>query len=218
MAWLLDHIQIIIVVASAIAYWLNQRHREKQGLPADYDEDGKPENRPAQTAYDPASMEAEEAERTRRLMEELRRKRAERSGEPLAPLASEPARLPKPPIVVAPARRFENPPPVFQDPLADMMKDIARRYSQQPEPAPTGIDQEMLARQRELEEKVRQLDAQKGAALKRASEIRKTAALRAEYVPHSDLTGGLVGSLRDPASLRKAILLSEILGKPLALR
>ena len=47
MNWVLDHLQIIIVVAGAIAYWINQRAREKAGQEADYDEDGIPENRPA---------------------------------------------------------------------------------------------------------------------------------------------------------------------------
>ncbi|MFA5265593.1 MAG: hypothetical protein WC378_17375 [Opitutaceae bacterium] len=173
MDWLQDHLQIIIVVAGAIAYWLNQRRHEKQGLPADYDGDGTPETKPSPpAAYDPASMEVEEAERTRRLMEEMRRKRAERSANSGAPIAPSPA---QPPVVSAPPRRFETTPPVFTDPLAEMMKDLARRYAPQPEPAPApaGIGQEVLARQRALEERLRQLDDQKNLAMKKVAELRR---------------------------------------------
>jgi hypothetical protein len=45
MKWVLEHLQLIIVIAGAIAYWINQRAREKAGQEADYDEDGVPENR-----------------------------------------------------------------------------------------------------------------------------------------------------------------------------
>jgi hypothetical protein len=216
MDWLQDHLQIIIVVAGAIAYWLNQRRREKQGMPADYDGDGTPDTKPSPpAAYDPASMELEEAERTRRLMEEMRRKRAERSATPGVPNAPAPQ---TPPIVISQPRRFETSPPVFQDPLAEMMKDLAKRYAPQPEPATAGVSQEVLARQRALEEKLRQLDAEKSLALRKVAELRRAASLKPDTAPHGNVTTGLVTSLHDPANLRKAILLSEILGKPIALR
>ncbi|MFA5265962.1 MAG: hypothetical protein WC378_19240, partial [Opitutaceae bacterium] len=85
-------------------------------------------------------------------------------------------------------------------------------------PAPAGIGQEVLARQRALEERLRQLDDQKNLAMKKVAELRRAASLKPGTASSGDATTGLVASLHDPASLRKAILLNEILGKPVALR
>ena len=78
MRWVLENIQVVIVIAGAIAYWLNQRQRIKQGLPP-VDEDGQPipQNRPKQASFEAT----DDAERTRRIQDEIRRKIAERRGE-----------------------------------------------------------------------------------------------------------------------------------------
>ena len=112
MRWFLEHIQVVIAVAGIIAWWLNQRRREKEGQSADYDGDGTPERNPTAEPYDD--------EQARRVREDIRRKIAERRGLATpAPAATEP-----PPLAQAPAPREEAPPPVFQDPLQDMLKDI----------------------------------------------------------------------------------------------
>ena len=71
MDWLIDHIQLVIAVGAAFAYWLNAR---KQQQP---DEDDEPGVRQFQ---DESQEAAEEAERARRIREEIRRKITERAG------------------------------------------------------------------------------------------------------------------------------------------
>jgi hypothetical protein len=91
--WILDNLQLILVVAGSIAVWLNNRQREKQGLPADYDEDGVPDNaqptaRPEVRELAPVSRDGtdpEQDERVRRIQEEIRRKIAERRGQGAPP-------------------------------------------------------------------------------------------------------------------------------------
>ena len=70
MDWILDHLQIVIAAAAAVAYWLNQR-REAQA-----EEDPPPGSNFERE--EPGA--AEEAERARRIREEIRRKIAERVG------------------------------------------------------------------------------------------------------------------------------------------
>ena len=223
MRWILENIQVVIVIAGAIAYWLNQRQRAKQGLPP-VDEDGHPmpENRPKQASFE----ETADAERTRRIQEEIRRKIAERrseSGPPAAP-------LPPPVTISAPVRREATPPPVFQDPVQEMMKEMQRRFVPVPDaPAPAAPpsesaqaagERETLTRQRELEEKMQALEARQRTAQQRVAEIKATDAVAAT----SRETAGQVAAdrwlteLRDPQTARHAIVLREIIGPPVGLR
>lgn len=228
MKWILEHLQLIILVGGAIAYWLNQRRREKEGLPADYDEDGVPENKPVRTDLDPSTMEADEAERTRRVQEEIRRKIAERRGQALPPpvpaAAESPQRLP------IPARREVAPPPVFKDPVAEMLKELQRRLAPEAVPAPAvpsrpepePIDRDMLERQRSLEQRLRELESEKRTTQAKAAQLAnplsaESAAGRAASV--AGQTGApWLAELRNPAAARRAIVLKEVLGTPVGLR
>ena len=221
MRWIFENIQVVIVVAGAIAYWLNQRQRLKRGLPP-VDEDGQPipENRPKQTSFE----ETDDAERTRRIQEEIRRKIAERRSE------SGPASAPPPPLVTipAPVRREATPPPVFQDPVQEMMKQMQRRFvpeSSAPAAPPDESTQaagerETLTRQRELEDKLQELEAQQRVTRQRVAEVKATDAAAAT----SRETAGQVAAdrwlteLRDPQTARHAIVLREIIGTPVGLR
>ena len=108
MDWVTDHaLQIIVALSAAIAAFLNNRKKEKRGEPADYDGDGVPDNQPdagpLQGGPDP-----EEAERTRRIQEEIRRKIAERragGGQQVPPplVAPRPVAAPVPEVLT---RRF----------------------------------------------------------------------------------------------------------------
>ena len=91
--WVFDHLQLVLAVAAAFAWWLNQRRRERAGLPADYDEDGVPDTM-RRTVGTPPPVHTDEQERTRRIQEEIRRKIAQRR-------ASTPA-APEPPVLRAP--------------------------------------------------------------------------------------------------------------------
>ncbi len=217
MDWVLDHIQVIILVAGSIAYYLNQRRREKQGMPADYDEDGIPDSHPqSSTSYDPATMEAEEAKRTRTLQEELRRKREQRER------GLEP---PQAPLHEGPARPPAAPPPVPFDPMQEMMKEFTRRLTTPKEPTPPPplptpqasapfIDQEALARQRRLQERINSLDKERRAVRYQADALR----LEASDTKNFAQTRSARDSLATPDSLRRTIIATEILGKPLSLR
>ena len=223
MRWVLDNIQVVIVVAGAIAYWLKQRQRIKQGLPP-VDEDGNPipQNHPKQTSFE----ETDDAERTRRIQEEIRRKIAERRGE------SGPSAAPRPPLVTmpAPVRREATPPPVFQDPVQEMMKELHRRFVPVPgapapaeptsESAQADGERETLTRQRDLQEKLEELEAQQRAARQRVAEIKATDAAAATSRESAGQAAAdlWLTDLRDPQTARHAIVLREIIGPPVGLR
>lgn len=137
------------------------------------------------------------AERTRRIREEIQRKIEERrQGE----VSSMPTRRKQPrpiPSVMPPQLSRVEPPPLAR---AGMTPDEAERST------------EMLAKQAALAEQLRQ-----------AVEI-KTAALRQlrsgnEISPASKLVRtAVVDDLKDVAALRRAFVLREIIGPPVALR
>jgi hypothetical protein len=211
------------VIAGVIAAWLTNRQRAKQGLPP-VDEDGHPipQNRPRQASFG----ETDEAERTRRIQEEIRRKIAERRGE------SGPASAPRPPLVTipAPVRREAAPPPVSQDPVQEMMKELQRRFAPVPDaPAPAerpaesaqaAGERESLIRQRELEERLQALEAQQRTALQRVAEIKATDAAAVTSRESTDRAAAdrWLTELRDPETARHAIVLREIIGTPVGLR
>jgi C4-dicarboxylate-specific signal transduction histidine kinase len=202
MKWAIEHLQIIIAVAAAIAYWLNQRRQARA------------EDQPASPRQ--ASDAEEHAQRTRRVQEEIRRKIAERRGEVLPPPAAAPAapreRLPKllPPLNVPPLEPFggprhrrtdATPPPVTVPPRDEAAERAA------------------LERQTRLAEQLRALEAARQAELRRAGEL--AARQRAEPVAAAAPRGPRADwreDLRDPEAMRRAIVLREILGKPVGLR
>ncbi len=150
MDWISEHLlQIIIAIAAAVAAYINNRNKEKNGEPADFDGDGTPDNRPGQ--FEPSKMDMEEADRTRRIQEEIRRKIAERQAgqSPVPPLvAPRPVAEPVPEVV---QRRFEKteepaPPPLPRKLSAGAQADR---------------DAEVLERQRALEEQMRLLEARR---------------------------------------------------------
>jgi hypothetical protein len=150
MEWISEHLlQIIVALAAAIAAYLNNRKKEKSGEPADFDGDGIPDNRPGQ--FEPAQMDMDEADRTRRIQEEIRRKIAERRGEAVPPLvAPRPIAQPIPEVI---QRRFEH---------VDVPPPLPRK--QPSAAAQAARDEEVLERQRALQEQMRLLEARKAEA------------------------------------------------------
>jgi|DewCreStandDraft_4_1066084.scaffolds.fasta_scaffold107002_3 hypothetical protein len=78
---------------------------------------------------------------------------------------------------------------------------------------PIPIDEQALARQREIQEKLAAAKAAKQAAAKLVKD-NKAAKEKASSAPPSSLRD----ALRDPAQTRRAIVLREILGTPVGLR
>jgi hypothetical protein len=189
MNWILDHLQLLFVVAGAVAWWLNQRRQAATG------EDPAP---PEETTFDDPEL----AERTRRIREEIQRKIEQR-----ARAYTQPG-----PPVVEREERVEPPP-------------VVREVVLQPEPPPLSgaamvqlEDQRMagmLEQQAVLAELLRQAGEMKAATtLRTRFETEVSSGTEAAAVARS----ALGDDLRNPDSLRRAFILREILGPPVALR
>lgn len=224
MDWIFDNLQLILVVAGAIAYWLNQRAREKAGQEADYDQDGIPEHRPPPLERSPGreiagplarqAGDLDQEERARRIREEIQRKIAERRGQAVPPVLAEPPRLP--PILERPVFREEaeapysrsepTPPPMPQAP--------AQAYS----------DSAALERQRRLAEEFERLEEQREAARRAAAAARAASREAAPVYGAAPVVGAMLGlrsvgeELRDPRALRRAFVLREVISPPVGLR
>jgi hypothetical protein len=211
MSWILEHLQILIGVAAAIAYFINRRkHSEAET-----------ETPPPRSASNAGESSYEQAERTRRVQDEIRRKIAERRGAvPGVPV--NPASKSRIPDLVPPPRV----PPL--DPFGGPMRRILRKIeeaAEQATPAPSAQESAAatneLARQRMLEERMREMEATK---LVRENQLRTQVALLAKKrsglnEPSASLPiGRLSRALRSPQELRRAIVLREVLGPPVSLR
>jgi hypothetical protein len=209
MDWISEHVlQIIIALAAAIAAYLNNRKKEKDGEPADFDGDGVPDNRPGQ--FEPAGMDMDEAERTRRVQEEIRRKIAERRAggqQPAPPLvAPRPITQPIPEVI---RRRFEAP---------EAPAPVPQRMSAG---AQADRDQEVLERQRGLEEQLRLLEARRAEHKRQAAEAAAplSAAVAYQTVATAKASGAdLLADLRAPGGARRAWVLREVLGTPVGMK
>ncbi len=218
MSWIFEHLQIIVFVAGAIAYWLNQRAREKAGEQADYDGDGIPESPTRPLA--PASRDGsdpEQDERVRRIQEEIRRKIAERQGRAPAPAPSaEPAEF---------------------DPLRELLRPVLVETPPEPPPASPPFapapatstleaDQAAIERQRRLAEQMEELKARRAESRRAAEAMRRTSAYELPDASTANSsqrtaptsTGTIKDALRSPRALRHAYVLREVLDRPVALR
>ncbi len=206
----MDWIQILFVAAGVIAYWLNQRAREKAGEDADYDGDGVPERRATQQReLAPSSRDGtdpEQAERVRRIQEEIRRKIAERRGE-IAP----------PPPMPVPAPVLAEREVVFREPVHERAAPPPLRSD-----AFAHDDSAAIERQRKLAEQMERLDEQRRETRRLASTTfttqRQTAAAAAVAPRAATGFPSLASELRSPRALRRAMVLREVLDKPVALR
>jgi hypothetical protein len=183
MRWILDNLQIVIAVAAALAYWLNQRKQQSAEETEHPAEEGRPDDPFREFGADPA-----EAERTRRIQEEIRRKIAERAGGAPAPA---PARVPEPP-------------PLFQPEPPPRARTAAL--------AAASAHEAILQRQRDLEEQLRAVEA--GRRATRRNEVIAEASARKPTAARTALLGDLKGA----ENLRRAIVLREVLGPPVGLR
>jgi len=222
MDWIFDNFQILIAVAGAIAYWLNQRRRERSGESADYDGDGIPETPPTVRRLDPNEPDPAEVERTRRIQEEIRRKIQERRG------GGESASPEIPPLLVpsTPSRgpqldpTEDSPRPVAQE----TMGDVLRRMLDPETEARAEEERRSRERQRALQEQLQAIEEERLREREKLAGL--TATLAAPAAPPSSGTAAgdrtkeysLGEVLHDPRGLRRAILLREVLGAPVAMR
>lgn len=207
MDWIQDHLQVIIAVAGAIAYWLTQRRKEQTGEPSDHDGDGLPDDAPREAQFEDPEL----AERTRRIREEIQRKIEERRrggagyDRPAGTEAPPPLAHDEPPPVV---RRQEPPPPpvrevVVRPSAATADAAAARRMA------------ELREQQEALAQQLKQAQEMKAAAMRRRE---FEATVSAEKAAQLQKRASLVEELRNPGTARRAMILREILGPPVALR
>lgn len=210
MSWILEHLQILIGVAAAIAYFLNRRKQS----------DTETEAAPKRSVTNSGESALEQDERTRRVQAEIRRKIAERRGGiPVPGESASKSRIPNfgPPPRVPPLDPFGGP-------VRRILRKIEEAAEQTPPLPPaqeTSAAANELARQRMLEERMREMEAIKTA---RENRLRTEAALLAKKrgglsEPFTTSTNeGLRRAMRRPEELRRAIILREILGPPVSLR
>ena len=181
MDWLLNHPQVLFLIVIAVVAMLQklkQAHTRDAAGPA-------------------SAADQEDAERTRRIQEEIRRRIRERralapTGPPPVSEAEEPV-FPPPPPMIEEVRPVVVPPPL---PVEDAT-------------ATAGIAAE-FARQQKLLERLQ--------AFKAAHPASVVAAPQMSWEAVTPAAGRFVTDLRNPASLRRAIVLREILSPPLGLR
>ncbi len=190
MDWVSDHLQLIIAVAGVVAWWLNQR----KGVQAEGDSEPPPEEK---SFEDP-----ELAERTRRIREEIQRKIEQRArgyaNEQPKPMQPHPAELP--PII---REIFMGPERATTGPQAASRQEAQRNA-------------EILEQQATMAEQLRQAKLMKLAAEKRKEFESATADHRAEK--RTETRSSVLVDLQTPESLRRAFILREIIGPPIALR
>jgi|HubBroStandDraft_6_1064221.scaffolds.fasta_scaffold259068_2 hypothetical protein len=198
MDWLLNHLFVLFIVAAAVANMVQKARRagtqqQARGVP-----------------------DAGAAERTRRVQEEIRRKIAARTGR--APGEAQSAAQPP---AVGPSPPSRN---IFQE-LARQMAE-AKKMAEARERERAGA--EVRAQQRvEDEQKSRELaEAQQLAEAQRTLQRQEqTVATAVAYnaadlktTAVNDARTRLLADLRGPDSLRRALVLREILGPPVGLQ
>jgi hypothetical protein len=161
MEWALDHLQVLIFVAIAVAAVFQRLKKANDGAGAG----------PAAAPADP-----EEEARTRRIQEEIRRRIMERRGlapspQPASGTAPEPPRFPTAPPLIEEVRSYRVEPPAE---AAAEAPDVQRAAAE-------------LKRQQELAERVRELDAARHARAAVATESAKIALEAAANRPLPDL-------------------------------
>ena len=216
MNWIIEHLQLVLAIAGGIAYWLNQQRAAAAENKAE--EEGK--------NAQPVSMaEADDRMRAEQVRETIRRKiAARREGVPV-----EAAPVERTVVVEAGDRKFPLPPLMRPRPVAPLdpfggpvPRTVVRRaepeWVRKVEPAPVPSGETLVAsleRQEQLAFKLQELADQRALAERRASAIAVSAAAVAQRALAGD---ELRRDLRDPRSLRRAMILREVLGTPVGLR
>ena len=216
--WLLERIGLVIFVVIFVVQILRGLFQARRAAP------------PPSTSKPDA---LEEERRVQDIQAEIRRRIAERRGggapasapeAPAAPAAREAAPAPAPAPEAPTADPFEPLRRMMRD-LEDQARDVERKISgEQPAPvapppplvpAAASLRSEELERQRVLAEQLAALQAERVAVRRRAEAA--TAAV-AERAVAARAPARLMEDLRDPAALRRAVLLREVLGTPVGLR
>lgn len=190
MDWVSEHLQLIIAIAGVVAWWLNQRKKPQA--------DGAAEPPHQEKTFEDPEL----AERTRRIREEIQRKIEQRARgyahEQPKPVRPETAELP--PII---REIFAESPPAPVTPPAATRQEAQRQA-------------EILEQQAALAERLQEARLMKAAAQKRTEFESTTADHTVEA--RTETRSTVLDDLRTPEALRRAFILREVLGPPVALR
>ena len=209
--WILRHLWVLLVIGGLVV-------RALQALGAKGRGGVKPTEAPPRRRE---FVEAEERDRQRRVREEIQRRIAERRGGAKAAPAASPPPLPagdRSPEATTPPPAVLELPPVIRRALGDRMAELFQPVAApEPPPVPAAAVDAEAARQAALAEELRA-----AVARKQARDQRMGGGLGPENDPAYAMTAAseaaVVDDLRNPATLRRAILAREILGPPVALR
>ncbi|HLP00739.1 MAG TPA: hypothetical protein VK163_01850 [Opitutaceae bacterium] len=195
MRWILENPQLLFIIGGAIAFWLNQRRKEKQDR-----------EMAEEAAREPTDEEM--AERTRRIQEEIRRKIEERRGQ--SPLEPAPA--------AERAARRDTPPALPSEPPVPVL------VAQEEAPGAAELERVMEEQRRYAEQLERLAQAERARTESLAKDSAVAPLSMAAYstaVPAGRGTrraDGVFALAHDRDSLRRAIILREVLGAPKALQ
>jgi hypothetical protein len=193
--WMLDNAFAVVIVGGVLLQLLQAIMKKKDGQ-----EMPPSQEQPKEYEFEDPEL----AERTRKIREEIQRKIAQRQrgGAEQAP-----------PVAPAPvAYEPEAPPPLIREVVEQRPVMTAAPGTR----LDTQRQAEILEEQAAWADKLAEVKSRKAAAQKRVE-------FEAATADHSQAAltvsrGGVVDDLRSPAALRRAFILREVLGPPVALR
>ncbi|MBK8478268.1 MAG: hypothetical protein IPL39_18810 [Opitutaceae bacterium] len=191
MRWIFENPQLLLLIAGAVAYWLNERRKLKETK----------QEMEQELAREPGDDEM--AERTRRIQEEIRRKIEERQGTARPPDLPGTVRRTPPPMPAAPPALAPAAPVVVIAEAGTGAAELER----------------VMEQQRHYAEQLRALESLSRTAPTPVNVAAVSAFAAEPAVPASSGRAlGLLEGLRDRDGLRRAIVLREILGPAKALQ
>ena len=205
--WILQNLEIVAVIVLFLAqmvraFFKNRRPEDRRELaPQDYDEE----------------------RRVREVQEQVRRQIAARRGEQPAetPPMLEPASQGRPPVARPETTQMPDP---FGGPLGRMLEELQRKAQQHvPQPPPVVVartNSAELERQQRIAEELKAAEEARLVAKRRAAQLaaNREATAQSEPALRTDAHDRLLVQLRDVESIRRAIVLREVLGTPVGLR
>ncbi len=209
--WIFKNLGIVIFVVIVVAQLVRGAARSRKVAE---------ENVPAPADYD-------EQRRTREIQERVRRQIAERrGGQSAAPAATPPPLAREVASAPAPQPQTTQLPELFGGPLGRMLEELQKRSQPQPVPVEepplvaARFNTVELERQARLAGELQALEDARADARRRAAQRteEKRATAESEPVLRTAARGQLLGDLADRQSLRRAFVLREVLGPPVALR
>lgn len=192
--WMLDNAFAVVIVGGVLLQLLQAIMKKKGGQ-----ETPSAEEQPREYEFEDPEL----AERTRKIREEIQRKIAQRQRGGAGQDADE--------LPVPGAYEPEAPPPLVREVVAQrpVMTATGTRLD-------TQRQAEILEQQAAWADKLQEAQRMKASALKR-SEF-ETATADHSKAARTLSRAGVLDDLRDPAALRRAFILREVLGPPVALR